>query len=98
MLPIPSEMSKPQGPQGANEAAEGEEGAKLELCLCVYPGGKFAVQVDDGEPVPVESLDQALEAIRRFAEQAGAPANLDTGTEAPAEAAFQQGFAGARGV
>lgn len=42
-----------------------------EITLCVYPGGKLALRMDDGKKVPVPDLDTAVAAIRRVVEQEG---------------------------
>ncbi len=82
---------------GYEEADEG----KTELCLCVYADGTYAVQVDDGDPVKVESLDAALAAIKAYASELTRAPEIDTGKSpdaaAAGEEAFQSGFAGARG-
>ena len=38
----------------------------MEIKLCVYQGGKLALQIDDGEKAEVPDIDTALAAIRRL--------------------------------
>lgn len=78
----PEKMTKPKG----------EELARISLCL--YPGGRYALTVDDGEKIDVGDLDTALAAIRRFAEAETAEPMGEEGpdTEGQEEAGFRQGF------
>lgn len=76
-----------------------------EITLCIYPGAKLALKVDDGDEVPVKDIDTAMMAVRRFAseELKGSPEGgmeNESGAipgEQEAEAAFQQGYSGSSG-
>ena len=97
------------GQEGAAAASgstqDGSEGAKVEITLCVYQDGTLALRVDDGEKVPVESLDQAIAGIKAFAEQEQGEglegeqteAKLGTGGAESEGGEFEAGFNGVRG-
>lgn len=83
----PSESSgmraeKPMGPKGE---------PLVEVTLCVYPGGKLALKLDDGEKHAVRDLDTAMAAIRRIAQaETQEPGAQAEGAEAPAEESEEQ--------
>lgn len=88
----PGEMGEEMG-----ESQPGEP--QVEICLCIYPDGKLALQVDDGEKVPVPRLDQALAGIKAFAEQELEGQNAQQGpAESDGEAQFAQGYSDTRGI
>lgn len=96
------EMQKSPDESAGYPAGEGET-AKTDITLCVYADGKLTLRVDDGEDIPVESIDQALAGIKAFATQEAGEGS-EMGEQAPGgapagdeEAEFSQGFKAARG-
>lgn len=93
-------------PPAADADAAAEEGGRpageplLEIKLCLYPGGKLAVAVSDGEKHAVPDLETALTAIRRLAEtELKEPGEMQEGEEpmgeeGEEEAAMMQGYGG----
>ncbi len=101
------DMPMTASPDAAGVSSESEGEAKVEITLCVYPGGKLAIKVDGGNPIPVESLDQALQGIKAFAEQEAGEGSegLEKGSgpvgaseQAEGEQAFASGYKSTRGM
>jgi hypothetical protein len=72
----------------------------VEITVCVYPGGKLALRIDNGDKVPVKSLDMAVMAVRKLVESEMGEGIQKESMEPPdeegaeSEQAFQQGFKG----
>jgi hypothetical protein len=98
-MDMPNTSPSPAAP-GSAEKPLGAE--KVEITLCVYPDGTYKLRVDDGQEIPVESLDQALQGIKAFAAQEAGEgdeqAEMGSGpAEASEEEEFASGFKGVRG-
>lgn len=90
----PAETTKPD-----MEAPEKDKAAPVEITLCVYPDGKLAVKIDDGEKHPAKDLDTALSAMRQLVEAemgegSGKPEPMEPSPEESGEEeqAFQAGY------
>lgn len=102
--PMQDAGAMPTPEEGAKPAPKKPQGDPLvEIALCVYPGGKLALKLDQGEKVPVKDIDTAVMAIRKVAEQEAGEGVQKESTEMPQEEeggeeeAFKQGFRGSSG-
>ena len=90
-----------EGEMGAENGGKPPGDPLLEIKLCLYPGGKLAVALSDGEKHAVPDLETALTAIRRLAEsemrepgEAGGEGGVPPGEEEGEEAAMMRGYGG----
>ena len=103
---MPDQMNAADQSQPGQMADKGMPGKPMgeplaEITLCLYPGGKLALRIDDGQKVAVGNIETALAAIRRFAEEE-AKGGMERGeemkgepqAEETAEEAFSSGYAG----